>query len=107
MSPPTTPAQALALLKGIVQTHQNPPARGTSPVKTVSPLQQGIDQTICVSRLRPALILRQSTTPTVPQGTVQTVLPFQRGAATNQTVGAGQMGAASALTSMSPQGRRF
>jgi uncharacterized protein YodC (DUF2158 family) len=110
MSPPTTPAQALALLQGIVQTHQNPPAQGTSPVETVSPLQQGTDQTISVSRVRPALILPQSTTQTVPQGTVQTALPFQQGAATNQTVGVGQMGPAGALTSMSPQGmigRRF
>jgi uncharacterized protein YodC (DUF2158 family) len=110
MSPPTTPAQALAELQGIVQTHQNPTSQGTSPVKTVSPSQQGTDQTISVSRLRPALILPQSTTRTVPQGAVQTVLPFQQRAATNQTVGVGQMGPASASTSMSPQGmfgRRF
>jgi uncharacterized protein YodC (DUF2158 family) len=92
MSPPTTPAQALAVLQGIVQTHQNPIAQGTSPVKTVSPLQQGTDQTISVSRVRPALILPQSTSQTVPQGSVQAVLPFQQGAATNQTVGVGQMG---------------
>jgi uncharacterized protein YodC (DUF2158 family) len=101
-SQPTTPAQALAVLQGIVQTNQNPTAQGTSPVKTVSPSQQGTDQTISVSRLRPALILPQSTTQTVPQGAVQTVLPFQQGA--NQNVGAGQMGSASALTSMSSQG---
>jgi uncharacterized protein YodC (DUF2158 family) len=110
MSPPTTPAGALAVLQGIVQTHQNPTAQGTSPVKTVSPLQQGTDQTISVSRVRPALILPQSTTQTVPQGAVQAVLPFQQGAATNQTVGVGQMGPASALTSTSSQGtigRRF
>jgi len=99
-SPPTTAAQALAVLQGIVQNNQNPAAQGTSPVvKTASPSQQGTDQTISVSRLRPALILPQSVTQTVPQGSVQTVLPFQQGAATNQTVGAG-----SALTSMSPQG---
>jgi uncharacterized protein YodC (DUF2158 family) len=110
MSPPTTPAQALALLQGIVQTHENPTGQGTSPVKTASPLQQGTDQTISVSRVRPALILPQSTTQTVPQGTVQTVLPFQQGAAANQTVGVGQMGRASSPTSMSSQGaigRRF
>jgi uncharacterized protein YodC (DUF2158 family) len=110
MNPPTTPAQALALLQGIVQTHQNLTAQGTSPVRTVSPLQQVTDQTISVSRVRPALILPQSTTRTVPQGTVQTVLPFQQGAATNQTVGVGQMGRAGALTSMSSpgaMGRRF
>ena len=110
MGLPTTPAQALAVLQSIVQTDQNPPAQGTSPVKTVSPLQQGTDQTISVSRVRPALILPQSTTQTVPQGSVQTALPFQQGAAANQTVGVGQMGRASALTSMSPQGmigRRF
>jgi uncharacterized protein YodC (DUF2158 family) len=94
MSPPTTPAQALAVLQDIVQTNQNPTAQGTSPVKTVSPSQQGTDQTISVSRVRPALILPQSTTQTVPQGTVQTVLPFQQNAATNQTVGVGQMGPA-------------
>jgi uncharacterized protein YodC (DUF2158 family) len=87
MSPPTTPAQALAVLQGIVQTHQNPIAQGTSPVKTVSPLQQGTDQTISVSRVRPALILPQSTSQTVPQGSVQAVLPFQQGAAS-----VGQMG---------------
>ena len=107
---PTTPAQALAVLQGIVQTNQNPTAQGTSPVKTVSPSQQATDQTISVSRVRPSLILPQSTTQTVPQGTVQTVLPFQQGAATNQTVGGGQMGRASALTPMSSQGamgRRF
>jgi hypothetical protein len=58
--------------------------------------------------VRPALILPQSTTQTVPQGSVQAVLPFQQGAATNQTAGVGQMGSASAVTSMSPQvGRRF
>ena len=91
-SPPTTPAQALALLQGIVQTSQNPTTQGTSPVKTVSPSQQGTDQTISASRLRPALILPQSTSQTVPQGSVQAVLPFQQGAATNQTVGIGQMG---------------
>jgi uncharacterized protein YodC (DUF2158 family) len=96
MSPPTTPAQALAVLQDIVQTNQNPTAQGTSPVKTVSPLQKGTDQTISVSRVRPALILPQSTTQTVPQGTVPTVLPFQQGAATNQPVGVGQMGRASA-----------
>src|SRR5262245_54412762 len=110
MSPPTTLAQALALLQGIVQTHQTPTAQGTSPVKTASQLQQGTDQTISVSRVRPALILPQSTTQTVPQGTVPAVLPFQKGAATNQTVGVGQMGRASALTPMSSQGamgRRF
>jgi uncharacterized protein YodC (DUF2158 family) len=110
MSPPTTPAQALALLNGIVQTHENPTAQGTSPVRTASPLQQGNDQTISVSRVRPALILPQSTTQTVPQGSVQTALPFQQGAAANQSVGVGQMGRASAPTSMSPQGmigRRF
>jgi uncharacterized protein YodC (DUF2158 family) len=95
MSPPTTPTQALAVLQGIVQTHQNPPAQGTSPVKTVSPLQQGTDQAISVSRVRPALILPQSTSQTVPQGSVQAVLPFQQGAATHQTVGVGQMGPAS------------
>ena len=33
---------------------QNPTAQGTSPVKTVSPSQQGTDQTISVSRVRPA-----------------------------------------------------
>jgi uncharacterized protein YodC (DUF2158 family) len=99
-SPPTTPAQALAVLQGIAQTNQNPTTQGTSPVKTVAPLQQGTGQTISDSRLRPALILPQSTTQTVPQGTVQAVLPFQQGVATNQTVGAGQMGAASAPTSM-------
>jgi uncharacterized protein YodC (DUF2158 family) len=107
MSPPTTAAQALAVLQGIVQTNQNPTAQGTSPVKTVSPSQQGTDQTISVSRVRPALILPQSTIQTVPQGSVQTVLPFQQGA--NQTVGAGQMGTAGALTSTSTQsmiGRR-
>ena len=105
---PTTPAQALAVLQGIVQNNQNLTAQGTSPVKTVSPSQQGNDQTISVSRLRPALILPQSTTQTVPQGSVQAVLPFQQGAATNQTAGVGQMGSASAVTSMSPQvGRRF
>jgi uncharacterized protein YodC (DUF2158 family) len=91
-SPPTTPAQALAVLQGIVQSNQNPTTQGTSPVKTVSPSQQGTDQTISVSRLRPALILPQSTTQTVPQGSVQTVLPFQQGTAANQTVGVGQMG---------------
>ena len=96
---PTTPAQAVAVLKGIVQNNQNLTAQGTSPVKTVSPSQQGADQTINVSRLRPALILPQSTTQTVPQGAVQVVSPFQQGAATNQTVGAG-----SALTPMSSQG---
>jgi uncharacterized protein YodC (DUF2158 family) len=109
-SPPTTPAQALAVLQDIVQTNQNPTAQGTSPVKTVSPSQQGTDQTISVSRLRPALILPQSTTQTVPQGPVQAVLPFQQNAATNQTVGVGQTGPAGALTSMSPQrmiGRGF
>src|SRR5262245_61859226 len=94
MSPPTTPAQALAVLQGIVQTHENPPGQGTSPVKTASPLQQSTDQTISVSRVRPALILPQSTTRTVPQGSVQAVLPFQQGAAANQTVGVGQMGLA-------------
>ena len=109
MSPPTTPAQALAVLQNIVQTDQNPTALGSapfgfvgnglgqpaaSPVTTVSPLQQGTDQTISVSRVRPALILPQSITQTVPQGTVQTVLPFQQDAATNQTVGVGQMGPA-------------
>jgi len=98
MSPPTTAAQALAVLQGIVQTHQNPAAQGTSPVKTVSPLQQGTDQAISVSRVRPALILPQSTTQTVPQGSVQAVLPFQQGAAANQTVGVGQMGSASRAT---------
>jgi uncharacterized protein YodC (DUF2158 family) len=96
---PTTPAQALAVLQGIAQNNQNLTVQGTSPVKTVSPSQQGADQTISVSRVRPALILPQSTTQTVPQGAVQAVLPFQQGAATNQTVGAG-----SALTSMSSQG---
>jgi hypothetical protein len=99
---PTTPAQALAVLQGIVQTDQNPTGQGTSPVKTVSPSQQATDQTISVSRVRPSLILPQSTTQTVPQGSVQAVLPFQQG--TNQTVGAGQVGTASALTSMSSQG---
>ena len=103
MSPPTTSAQALALLQGIVQTHQNPTAQGTSPVKTASPLQQGTDQTISVSRVRPALVLPLSTTQTVPQGTVPAVLPFQ-GAATNQTVGVAQTGRPSAPTSMSSQG---
>jgi hypothetical protein len=102
MSPPTTPAQALAVLQDIVQTNQNPTAQGTSPVKTVSPSQQGTDQTISVSRVRRALILPQSTTPTVPQGTVQTVLPFQQNAVTKDhwrwAAGAGQR----ALTSMSP-----
>jgi uncharacterized protein YodC (DUF2158 family) len=108
-SPPTTPAQALAVLQDIVQTNQNPTALGSAPfgfvgnglgqpaarpVTTVSPLQQGSDQTISVSPVRPALILPQSVTQTVPQGTVQTVLPFQQGAATNQTVGVGQMGPA-------------
>src|SRR5262245_49264574 len=109
MSPPTTAAQALAVLQGIVQTHQNPAAQGTSPVKTASPLQQGTDQTISVSRVRPALVLPLSTTQTVPQGTVSAVLPLQ-GAATNQTVGVAQTGRPSAPTSMSSQGamgRRF
>jgi len=104
MSLPTTPAQALAVLQSIVQTNQNPPAQGTSPVKTVSPMQQRADQTISVSRVRPALILPQSTTRTVPQGTVPAVLPFQQGAATNQTVGVAQTGRAGAPTSMSSQG---
>jgi len=90
MSLPATPAQALAVLQSIVHTNQNPIGQGTSPVKTVSPLQQGTDQTISVSRVRPALILPQSTTRTVPQGTVPAVLPFQQGAATNQTVGVAQ-----------------
>jgi uncharacterized protein YodC (DUF2158 family) len=110
MSAPATPAQALAVLQGIVQANQNSTAQapGTTPVKTLSPFQQGTDQTISVSRVRPALILPQSTTQTVPQGSVQAVLPFQQGAATNQTAGVGQMGSASAVTSMSPQvGRRF
>jgi uncharacterized protein YodC (DUF2158 family) len=102
MSAPATPAQALAVLQGIVQANQNSTAQapGTTPVKTLSPFQQGTDQTISVSRVRPALILPQSTTQTVPQGNVQVVLPFQ-GATTNQTVAAGQTGTASALTSSS------
>jgi uncharacterized protein YodC (DUF2158 family) len=110
MTAPATPAQALAVLQGIAQANQNSTAQapGTTPVKTLSPFQQGTDQTISVSRVRPALILPQSTTQTVPQGSVQAVLPFQQGAATNQTAGVGQMGSASAVTSMSPQvGRRF
>jgi uncharacterized protein YodC (DUF2158 family) len=99
MSLPTTPAQALAVLQGIAQT------QGTSPVKTASPSQQGIEQTISYSRLRPALILPQSTTRTVPQGAVQAVLPFQQRAAANQTAGAGQIGPASApASSMSAPG---
>ena len=77
--------QALAVLQGIAQT------QGTSPVKTASPSQQGIEQTISYSRLRPALILPQSTTRTVPQGAVQAVLPFQQRDGANQTAGAGQM----------------
>ena len=101
---PTTPAQALAVLQGIVQTDQNPAVQGTSPVKTASPSQPGTNQTISVSRVRPALILPQSTTQTVPQGSVQAVLPFQQAVATNQTVGAGQVGSAGALASGSPQG---
>jgi hypothetical protein len=99
MSPPTTPAQALAVLQGIAQT------QGSRPVKPASPSQQGPEQTISVSRLRPALILPQSTTRTVPQGAVQAVLPFQQRAAANQTAGAGQMGPAGApASSMSSQG---
>ena len=110
MSPPTTAAQALAVLQGIAQTHQNPAAQGTSPVKTASPLQQGTDQAISVSRLRPALILPQSTTQTVPQGNVQAVLPLQQRGVANQTAGAGQMVPASALPATSAAGmigRRF
>jgi uncharacterized protein YodC (DUF2158 family) len=99
MSPPTTPAQALAVLQGIAQT------QGSRPVKPASPSQQGPEQTISVSRLRPALILPHSTTRTVPQGAVQAVLPFQQRAGANQTAGAGQIGPASApASSMSSQG---
>jgi hypothetical protein len=62
----------------------------------------GARSAISVSRVRPALILPQSTTRTVPQGTVPKVLPFQQGAAANQSVW--QTGAAGALTSVNPQG---
>jgi uncharacterized protein YodC (DUF2158 family) len=104
MSQPPTPTQASAVVQGMVQANQNSTAQapGTTPVRTASPFQLGTDQTINASRVRPALILPQSTTQTVPQGSVQAVLPFQQGAATNQ------VGSASAVTSMSPQvGRRF
>jgi uncharacterized protein YodC (DUF2158 family) len=104
MSQPPTPMQASAVVQSMVQANQNSTAQapGTTPVKTLSPFQLGTDQTISASRVRPALILPQSTTQTVPQGSVQAVLPFQQGAATNQ------VGSASAVTSMSPQvGRRF
>jgi uncharacterized protein YodC (DUF2158 family) len=104
MSQPPTPTQASAVIQSMVQANQNSTAQapGTTPVRTASPFQLGTDQTISASRVRPALILPQSTTQTVPQGSVQAVLPFQQGAATNQ------VGSASAVTSMSPQvGRRF